>query len=74
MVQVKVSAGALECGSASNPSQVVWRVHATRLLSMAGTLRLSWLLSVLIVLLLGLQGEPRDTPPRAGERSLTNHQ
>uniref|UniRef100_A0AAQ4PGY7 Cubilin n=1 Tax=Gasterosteus aculeatus aculeatus TaxID=481459 RepID=A0AAQ4PGY7_GASAC len=31
---------------------------------MAGTLRLSWLLSVLIVLLLGLQGEPRDTPPR----------
>ncbi|XP_070708966.1 cubilin [Pempheris klunzingeri] len=41
---------------------------------MAGTLRLSWLFFVLIFLLVGLHGEPRDTAQRGNQRNVNNDQ
>ncbi|XP_054478628.1 cubilin [Anoplopoma fimbria] len=41
---------------------------------MAGKLRLSWLFFVLIFLLVGLHGEPRDTAARPNKKSVGNDQ
>nr|XP_020470999.1 cubilin [Monopterus albus] len=41
---------------------------------MAGTLRFSWLFFILLFLLVGLQGEPRDSTHRRNKRSVSNDQ
>lgn len=41
---------------------------------MAATLRLSWLFFVLVFLLVGLQGEPKDTAQRRSKRDISNDQ
>ncbi|XP_070842448.1 cubilin [Chaetodon trifascialis] len=69
-----LSSGDYNVAAHQTPVKLFQMMWATHVFSMAVTLRLSWLFFMVIFLLMGLQGEPRDTEKRRNKRNVSNDQ